>query len=133
LLDHQLFELAATIPQSIKLRGGQLKHVMKLALADVLPKDILERSKRGFGTPMGAWFKNSLAPMLRQLLSRESVERRGLFHYPAIASLIEAHSANRVDGTDKLLALLNLEIWSRLYLDSLSPTDIVDELKVALA
>jgi len=133
LLDHQLFELAATIPQSIKLRGGQLKHVMKLALADVLPKDILERSKRGFGTPMGAWFKNSLAPMLRQLLSRESVERRGLFHYPAIASLIEAHSANRVDGTDKLLALLNLEIWARLYLDSLSPTDIVDELKVALA
>src|SRR6185437_8532721 len=49
LLDHTLFELAASIPQSIKARGGRLKHVMKEALADVLPADILHRKKRGFG------------------------------------------------------------------------------------
>jgi asparagine synthase (glutamine-hydrolysing) len=133
LLDHELFELAASIPQSVKLRGGRLKHVMKAALADVLPREILERSKRGFGTPMGAWLKGALAPLLRQLLSRESIERRGLFRYPAVANLIEAHDANRVDGTDRLLALLNFEIWARLYLDGRSPDDVVDELKVASA
>jgi len=131
LLDHTLFELAASIPQATKLRGGRLKRVMKSALADVLPADILERKKRGFGTPMGAWFKGALAPMLRQLLSRESIDRRGLFRYPAIAALIEAHEANRIDGTDRLLALLNFEIWARLFLDGRSPMDIVDELKVA--
>ncbi len=133
LLDHRLFELAASIPQSIKLRGGKLKHVMKAALADVLPRDILERRKRGFGTPMGAWFKGALAPLLRQLLSRESIDRRGLFHYPAVAALIDAHVANRIDGTDRLLALLNFEIWARLYLDARAPADVVDELKVASA
>ena len=131
LLDHQLFELAASIPQEIKLRGGRLKHVMKEALRDVLPRDILERRKRGFGTPMGAWFKGALSPLLRQLLSRESIERRGLFHYPAVASLIAAHAANRIDGTDRLLALVNFEIWARLYLDASSQADVVDELKVA--
>jgi asparagine synthase (glutamine-hydrolysing) len=131
LLDHELFELAASIPQDVKLRGGRLKHVLKAALADVLPGDILERKKRGFGTPMGAWFKGSLAAMLRQLLSRESIERRGLFSHTAVAALIEAHAANRIDGTDRLLALLNFEVWARLYLDGRAPADVVDELKVA--
>jgi asparagine synthase (glutamine-hydrolysing) len=131
LLDHELFELAARIPQSIKLRGGRLKHVMKESLADVLPGDILNRKKRGFGTPMGAWLKGALAPLMRQLLSRESIERRGLLCYPAVEKLMRAHDANRIDGTDRLLALLNLEIWARLYLDARSPEDVVDELKLA--
>jgi asparagine synthase (glutamine-hydrolysing) len=130
-LDHELFELAASIPQSVKLRGGRLKHVMKAALTGILPPDILERKKRGFGTPMGAWFKGALAPLLRQLLSRESIDRRGLFHYPAVSALINAHDTNRIDGTDRLLALLNFEIWARLYLDERAPDDVVDELKGA--
>jgi asparagine synthase (glutamine-hydrolysing) len=133
LLDHTLFELAASIPQETKLRGGRLKHVMKTALADVLPRDILERRKRGFGTPMGAWFKGSLAPLLRQLLSREAIDRRGVFRSSAVAALINAHEANRIDGTDRLLALLNFEIWARLYLDDRSPDDVVDELRLAAA
>ncbi|MGH6928703.1 MAG: asparagine synthetase B family protein, partial [Dongiaceae bacterium] len=55
LLDHELVELAAAMPEAIKVRGGRLKHVLKQALAPLLPEDILERKKRGFGTPMGAW------------------------------------------------------------------------------
>jgi asparagine synthase (glutamine-hydrolysing) len=131
LLDHTLFELAAAIPQECKLRGGELKHVMKAALADVLPADILTRRKRGFGTPMGAWFKGALAPLLRQVLSPESIERRGLFRASAVSALIAAHDANRVDGTDRLLALMNFEVWARLYLDGSTPEAIVDELKAA--
>jgi asparagine synthase (glutamine-hydrolysing) len=130
LLDHELTELAASIPQAIKLRGGKLKHVMKAALADVLPPDILGRKKRGFGTPMGAWFKGALAPLVRQLLSREAIERRGLFDYPAVAALIAAHESSEIDGTDRLLALLNFEVWARLYLDARAPADVVDELRM---
>src|SRR6202035_972235 len=81
LLDHELVELAARIPEDVKIRGGRLKHVMKAALSQVLPRDILERKKRGFGTPMGAWLKGDLAPLLRDLLSESSVEARGLFRY----------------------------------------------------
>lgn len=133
LLDHTLFELAATIPQDVKCRGGRLKHVMKQALADVLPADILGRTKRGFGAPFGAWLKSSLAPLRRQVLSREAIERRGLFDFAAVEALAAAHDANRVDGTDQLLALLNFEIWARLYLDARTPDDVLDELRVAAA
>ena len=103
--------------------GGQdprraLKHAMKAALRDVLlPRDILERKKRGFGTPMGAWLKGELAPMVRELLSEDAVKGRGLFRPAEVSALIEAHRSNRLDGTDSLLALLNLELWSRMYLD----------------
>jgi asparagine synthase (glutamine-hydrolysing) len=133
LLDHELVELAARMPEAIKIRGGRLKHVMKAALAGVLPRDIIERKKRGFGTPMGAWLKGDLAPFLHDLLSEPSVEARGLFKYPEIAKLISAHESNRIDGTDRLLALLNFEIWARIYLDARSPADVADELKVAAA
>ena len=77
LLDHELVELAARMPEDVKIRGGRLKHAMKAALTGLLPRDILERKKRGFGTPMGAWLKGDLAPMLHDLLSEPSVEARG--------------------------------------------------------
>jgi asparagine synthase (glutamine-hydrolysing) len=133
LLDHELVELAARIPEAIKICGGRLKHVMKAALSNVLPREILERKKRGFGAPMGAWLKGDLAPLLRDLLSESSVEARGLFRYSTIANLIAAHQANRIDGTDRLLALLNFEIWARIYLDTRSAADLAEELKVAAA
>ena len=133
LLDHELVELAATIPEEIKIRNGRLKHAMKLALADVLPADILERKKRGFGTPMGAWLKNGLKPMLHRLLDEASVHERGLFDHEQVSRLIRDHQANRVDGTDQLLALMNLEIWSRIYLDRRAPADVTLELQETFA
>jgi asparagine synthase (glutamine-hydrolysing) len=133
LLDHELVELAARMPEQVKIRGGRLKHALKEAVAHMLPRDILERRKRGFGTPMGAWLKDDLAPMVRGLLSEPVVNGRGLFQYREVRELIAAHEANRVDGTDRLLALINLEIWSRLYLDGRAPADVTAELKEMMA
>ena len=129
LLDDELVELAARMPAGVKIRGGRLKHLMKASLKGVLPENILNRKKRGFGTPMGAWLKGDLAPLVRYLLSEESVKVRGLFRYAEIARLIAAHEANRLDGTDQLMALLNLEIWARVFLDRRDPSDVTDELK----
>ncbi|MEF8698931.1 MAG: asparagine synthase (glutamine-hydrolyzing) [Candidatus Accumulibacter sp. UW26] len=133
LLDHQLVELAASMPSSIKVRDGRLKHLMKASLADLLPDDILNRQKRGFGTPMGAWLKRELAPLLRRLLSAEVVNSRGLFRHARVRQLVADHDANRIDGTDILLALMNLEIWSRIFLDRREPGDVADELKSYVA
>jgi len=133
LLDHELVEMAASMPAGIKVRGGRLKHIMKAALAPMLPDDILHRKKRGFGTPMGAWLKKELAPVLKALLSPEVVRARGLFNVATVESLMADHAASRTDGTDALLALMNLEIWSRVYLDRRDPADVADELKHQVA
>jgi asparagine synthase (glutamine-hydrolysing) len=133
LLDHELVELAASMPEAVKIRGMRLKHVLKEAVSGLLPRDILERKKRGFGTPMGAWLKADLAPLVQGLLSEAVVNTRGLFHLQEVRNLIAAHEANRIDGTDRLLALINLEIWSRIYLDRRTPEDVTTELKGMLA
>lgn len=129
LLDHELVEMAAAIPAALKVKGGRLKHLMKAALQPDLPDDILHRAKRGFGTPMGAWLKKELLAVVRELLSPNVVRQRGLFRPEAVSALLADHEANRSDGTDALLALLNLEVWSRVYLDGREPGDVADELK----
>ena len=129
LLDHELVEFAASMPADVKTRNGELKHVLKAALADLLPQDILHRKKRGFGTPMGAWLKRELAPVLRGLLAPSVLRQRGLFDPAVVSRLIADHENNRIDGTDALLSLMNLEIWSRLYLDGRDHTDVAHELR----
>jgi asparagine synthase (glutamine-hydrolysing) len=133
LLDQRLVELAAQMPGSLKMRGGELKHVMKRALVGVLPEEILHREKRGFGAPMGAWLRAELSPVLRDMLSKESIVRRGLLDPVAVERAIREHEQQRADRTDHLLALINLEIWCRLYLDGRSAAGIADELRQALA
>ncbi len=127
-LDHGLAELAARIPESAKMREGELKYLLRRALAGILPPEILERGKRGFGAPMGAWFKSELQPLRDALLSRESVESRGLLRFEALRAIVRAHDAHREDYSDLLLVLLNLELWCRLFLDGRSESDVADEL-----
>ena len=133
LLDQRLVELAARMPGSLKMRGGELKHVMKRALADVLPDSILYREKRGFGAPMGAWLRAELAPVLHDVLSRESIAKRGLLDPDVVAATIREHEQQKADRTDHLLGLVNLEIWCRLYLDGQSASGVADSLREVLA
>lgn len=133
LLDHELVELAAAIPESLKVRGGTLKYVLKKALGDLLPADILHRKKRGFGTPVGAWLKGELSTQLHSILSEGTISKRGLFNPTAVHGLIKAHERNDEDYTDILMALMNLEIWSRIYLDGRDFRDVALELKEGIA
>jgi asparagine synthase (glutamine-hydrolysing) len=128
LLNHELVELAARVPASLRIEGSNLKALLKRALDGVLPRRILERKKRGFGAPIGAWLKRDLQPMMRRLLSKQAVEARGLFRWPAIEETIALHMANREDHTDHLMALLNLEIWAQIFLDRRTPEELADEL-----
>lgn len=132
-LDQRLVAFAARMPARLKVGGGELKRGMKRALAGVLPDSILNREKRGFGAPIGAWFRQELAPLVADLLSPETVRRRGLLDPAAVARTIAEHEQQRADRTDHLLALVNLEIWARLYLDGASVDGVTTELKSLLA
>ncbi len=131
-LDNTAIDLSLRMPSRVKIRGRRLKHGLKRALADVLPAEILERGKRGFGAPVGAWFKRELASLVREVLSRESVERRGVFRWEAVQRIINLHETNREDCTDQLLALTNFEVWSRVYMDGQAPTEVEAELVAGL-
>ena len=79
---------------------------------------------------MGAWLKRELKPLLSSVLSREAVERRGLFDWASIARTNRRCTSRIAPITpDHLLALLNLELWSRMYLDGERPADLAEALR----
>jgi len=118
LLDYRLIELAARIPPRLKLSGFKgMKHVFKRAMGDRLPAEVIDRKKRGFGTPVSRWFRGDLRPLLSEHLSAERVRARGYFRPEAVELLIDDHLAQRADRSEHLLALLALELWQQVFVE----------------
>jgi asparagine synthase (glutamine-hydrolysing) len=116
-MDHELVELAARMPACLKVHGFSMKYILKKAVKPWLPTEILNRKKRGFGAPMGAWLRRDLKLLVRETLSESKVHKRGFFHWPVIKELIQKHEAQEGDYTDHLLALINLELWCQQFID----------------
>ena len=82
-----------------------------------LPRDVIYRPKTGFGAPLWRWMRHELRELLGDLLSADSLNRRGLFNPVAVERLIAQNDAGRVDASYTLLSLLCIEIWCRKFLD----------------
>jgi asparagine synthase (glutamine-hydrolysing) len=109
LLDYRFVEFAATLPASLRIKGGQGKWLMKKALEPYLPKDILYRPKMGFVTPVSAWFRTALADEAADLARSPVLAGSGWFEPKAIARLAEAHRSARAEHGRTLWQLMMLE------------------------
>jgi asparagine synthase (glutamine-hydrolysing) len=111
-LDGDLMELAFSMPGHLKIRNGERKWILKRAMRDVLPESILNRRKEGFSIPMKNWLRRELQPLLRDLLSRDRVARRGLFDPEAVQLLIDEHVEGRENHSHTLFPLMVFERWA---------------------
>jgi asparagine synthase (glutamine-hydrolysing) len=118
LLDTAVIELAASLPPSFKINGGRQKHVLKEAVADLLPPEILDRPKHGFGVPVGNWFRGDVGSLFADTLLSPRSLGRGLFERPAVERLVNDHVKGRRDHTLRLWLLVVLELWQRQYVDA---------------
>ena len=116
-LDHPLVEFTARLPERLKLRGSTTKWVLRQAMKDALPPEILSRKKMGFPVPVGAWLKGQFRPLLDEYVLSERALGRGLFRPEAVQALVGEHVAGHANHEERLWSLLNLEIWQRIYLD----------------
>jgi asparagine synthase (glutamine-hydrolysing) len=116
-LDHQLLEFSCTIPSELKLKGMTTKYILKRALKDIVPQEIIDRKKHGFGVPVGRWFRTSLNTYLRDTLLSPEALARGYFHGSAVRRLIGEHESGKRDHGHRLWALLSLEVWHRVFID----------------
>jgi asparagine synthase (glutamine-hydrolysing) len=111
-LDHTFVEFTGTIPSSLKLQGiGRLKRLLKEALVDRMPPEILARGKQGFGVPLGTWFRGPLAPALRTVLAPERMRAAGFFDATVVQRLVDEHVAGIASHRKTLWALLTFELW----------------------
>jgi asparagine synthase (glutamine-hydrolysing) len=116
-LNVELVELAARMPVNLKLRGLKRKYILKRAAESLLPKDVVWRKKAGFGAPVRSWLRGALMPMVEDLLSEDTVRRRGLFRPAEVRRIIDANLSGREDYNLQVFQLLTLELWQRAFMD----------------
>ena len=115
-LDTDLLEYAAALPPSLKVRGPLLKRVLKEALRDLLPAEILRRSKRGFGVPLDRWFREDLRGYVSDTLAARDAHVASYLRADVVRELLEEHWSGRRNLGHALWTLLTLEVFLRQHL-----------------
>jgi len=116
-LDQVLLEYAATIPAGLKVAGGIGKAILRDALGDLLPPEILRGPKRGFSAPVGAWLRAGLRSYAEEFLIRRPRALPEFFRPEGVRALWEEHQTGRHNHAMRLWALLVFEVWFRTWMD----------------
>jgi asparagine synthase (glutamine-hydrolysing) len=117
LLDHKLMEFMARVPSQYKLRSGRSKYLLKSALRGILPDEILDRRKMGFGVPLGPWLRGSLREILVDTVLSDRAMARGYFRPAAVREMVKTLLSGSNRFQHQLWDLLVLERWHQMYID----------------
>ena len=117
-LDYRFVELVSSLPGHLKLKGLQTKWILKKAMADLLPEEILRRGKEGFSIPIKNWLQHELKPMMLDVLSPERIQKEGLFNVAYMEKLKKEHLEGTQNHSHRLWALMVFEIWMHKYMNA---------------
>jgi len=116
-LDHKFMEFCVSVPSGLKIKRGVLKYILKKSLNGILPYEILRRGKMGFGVPIDNWFRKELKNYCYEILLSDKCVRRGFFRKEYVKKILDDQSQYKSNSGDKIWALLNLELWHRIFID----------------
>jgi asparagine synthase (glutamine-hydrolysing) len=122
LLDNEVIAFASTLPASLKIKNGRRKHVLKEVAATLLPDEILNRPKQGFGVPLGIWFRGNLRELFSDTLLSPTCLQRGYFEPAFVRQIVDQHLAGKRDHTLRLWQLVVFERWHQQYADGAGKT-----------
>jgi asparagine synthase (glutamine-hydrolysing) len=120
-LDHRICEFALSLPEEFKVRGSQLKFVLRELMKDKLPLPIMRRKKEGFDIPSHEWLRGVLKPLLLDTITEDAVRRTGLFRWDGVQSLLNEHFERRANWGYHLWGLMTLFLWMQKWNMQLSP------------
>jgi asparagine synthase (glutamine-hydrolysing) len=131
LLDHKLIEFVTRIPASMKMKGTETKHIFKRAVEGIVPAEILNRPKQGFGVPINEWINAQLRERIRDTFSDTRTRERGYTDPRYVDVLLDEHERGRRDHSWALWALLMLELWQRTFVDNSGAKSLSEPAAVA--
>jgi asparagine synthase (glutamine-hydrolysing) len=114
-LDTDVVNFACRLPPELRMHGMTTKRILKTAMRGLLPDDILDRQKQGFGVPVARWMKEDLLPMLREELQPDKLRREGFFQPEDVTRILDEHVEGRHDHRKQLWTLFVFEQWLRNY------------------
>ena len=120
-LDRELAEFVAwNVPPTMKLRGflrPTTKYILRKAMQDILPSEVLRQPKAGFAAPVDYWLANDLRELTDDLLSESQLKKRGLFRPEAVHAFVDQHRRGAQDWSMQIWQFLTLELWMQSFLD----------------
>jgi asparagine synthase (glutamine-hydrolysing) len=116
-LDVDVVNFSTRIPPKYKLNGNETKYILKKVAEKYLPKEIIYRSKSGFGAPIRKWITEDLEEMIAERLSPEVIRSRGIFDEKAVSQLINDNKAGKIDASYTIWSLLAIESWMQQFVD----------------
>ena len=116
-LDHKLIEFTARLPEKFKLRGATTKWILREAMKNTLPTEILNRPKMGFPVPMGKWLRGEFRGVVDEYVLSERAHNRNIFKTESVQKIIDEHNRGAENHAPKLWTLINFEIWARQFID----------------
>ncbi len=120
-LDREFAEFVAwNVPPDLKIKGfvrPTTKYILRKAMQDVLPKEVLKQPKAGFAAPVDYWLAHDLKEMVDDLLSESRIRDRGLFRPEAVRTLVDEHRRGEQDWSMQIWQFLTLELWMQTFLD----------------
>lgn len=118
-LDRELVQFSTRIPPSLKMKGATTKYLLRKLMEQYLPKEVVYRSKTGFGIPPSQLLQKELRPKVKSYLSEKTLVKRGIFNPEKVQALIREHEAGYIDASYPIWALLAIESWHRQFVDSI--------------
>jgi len=118
-LDYRLVEYCFSLPSFWKIQDTTTKRVLREAMKDLLPKEIVQRrDKKGYATPMAQWFRNELRASVEELLSSRSFRQREILDPKRVLAKFHEHAEGRADHTWQIWRWISMEMWFREFIDS---------------
>jgi asparagine synthase (glutamine-hydrolysing) len=115
LLDPDLASFAERLTDGQRIHGGETKYLFRRALRGVVPDEVLDRPKTGFGLPLRGFFHEVYGPQLRRLAAEGRLDATGVFTGSGVMALLEADRRGEIDATYPLLGVLCIESWLRQF------------------
>ncbi|MDA2918669.1 asparagine synthase (glutamine-hydrolyzing) [Desulfobacterota bacterium AH_259_B03_O07] len=119
-LDHTFVELMFQIPAPIRIRRNDPKYLLKKAVRDLLPPELLTARKRGFIIPISLWLRNSLRPLTERLLAPERLRRQGVIRPEFYDRFVRPHLECKTDCTWQIWAALMFQLWHLVFIEEKS-------------
>ena len=113
--DHELVEFAFSIPENYKIKNFTQKYILKKALENLLPRDIIYRPKMPFSSPLRSWVKKGLKELVDEYLSENRLKKQVFFNYKGVRELIEEDRKGIRDNAHVIYGLLTMQIWMETF------------------
>jgi asparagine synthase (glutamine-hydrolysing) len=123
-LDLDVVDFSRKIPTYLKIKNNEVKYILKKVAERYLPHDLIYRPKTGFGAPVREWITRDLESIIEERLSKERLEKRGIFDADKVWQLIEDNKSGKIDASYSIWALLAIESWCMQFIDDLELNNV---------